>query len=153
MASTSASSWSDVTTTRRCHVTMNVFAAIASCACSFVSTRLTLVWTVRGCVLQLRLTVKALHIATFCFGHPSQASGMAWLSLLQKHNVSSELVYLEWNPYVDASQYQASLTNGGKCHNLHIQTLTIHPSPLAIALHCNYQKPANNLKQFLTFQF
>jgi hypothetical protein len=39
----------------------------ASCARSFVSTRLTLVWTARGCVQRLRLTATALHIATFFF--------------------------------------------------------------------------------------
>lgn len=26
--------------------------------------------------------------------------------MLQKHNVSAELLYVEWNPYVDPSQYQ-----------------------------------------------
>jgi hypothetical protein len=35
-----------------------------------------------------------------------QASGLAWTALLQKHNVSAELLYVEWNPYVDPSQYQ-----------------------------------------------
>ena len=33
---------------------------------------------------------------------------MAWLTLLHKHSVPAELIYVEWNPYVDASQYQAS---------------------------------------------
>ncbi len=85
---------------------------------SFASMLQTRVLTAQGLVT--RHTHPMAALTRFEPPHSStdqrQASGLAWMALLQRHNVSAELLYVEWNPYVDPSQYQVGRVCFSHCN-------------------------------------